>query len=110
MSNILIWVINHAYDRSKIKFRHYPSSGLILMKSIQDPRYLEVIIRLRQFRKSIGMTQSELSRRIGKPQSYVSKVEKCERRIDLVEALTLCNALGIKLETIVPTELKTFFQ
>ncbi len=76
------------------------------MKSIHDPRYLEIIARLRSARKGIGMSQSDLGRRIGKPQSYISKIENCERRIDLVEALTLCNALEITLETIVPTELR----
>jgi len=80
------------------------------MKSIQDPRYIETIVRLRSARKGIGVPQSELARRLGKPQSYVSKVEKCERRIDLIEALTLCDALGIKLETIVPAELKKIFR
>ena len=76
------------------------------MKSIHDPRYIEIISRLRSTRKSLRMSQSDLGCRIGKPQSYISKIENCERRIDLVEALTLCNVLEITLETIVPTELR----
>ncbi len=76
------------------------------MKSIHDPRYIEFLARLRAARKGQGVSQSELGRRLGKPQSYISKIESCERRIDLVEALTICEALGINLETIVPTELR----
>ena len=77
------------------------------MKSIHDPRYLEIISRLRATRKGMRVSQAELGRRLGKPQSYISKIESCERRIDLVEALTLCEALEISLETIVPTDLKS---
>lgn len=76
------------------------------MKSIQDPRYVESIARLRAVREQQEISQAELARRLGKPQSYVSKVETCERRIDLIEALELCAALDTPLETIIPAELR----
>jgi transcriptional regulator with XRE-family HTH domain len=77
------------------------------VKSIHDPRYLEIISRLRASRKGMKVSQSKLGRRLGKPQSYISKIESCERRIDLVEALKLCEALEISLETIVPVDMKS---
>jgi transcriptional regulator with XRE-family HTH domain len=40
------------------------------------------------------MTQAELAERLGKPQSYVSKVERGERIIDLVEIRWWCRELG----------------
>lgn len=76
------------------------------MRATSDPLYLETIARLRAERERQGLSQTELGSRLGKPQSYVSKVETCERRIDLIETLTLCKALGIGLEVIIPSELQ----
>ncbi len=42
------------------------------------------------------MTQVELARRLVKPQSYVSKVEILERRIDVIELIDWLNALDKK--------------
>jgi len=41
--------------------------------------------RLRQARKEAGLTQVEVAARLGKPQSFVSKCESGERRVDVVE-------------------------
>ena len=43
------------------------------------------------------MTQSELARRLEKPQSYVSKYETGVRRLDLVELEQIAQALGLTL-------------
>jgi transcriptional regulator with XRE-family HTH domain len=75
------------------------------MKSIFNPRYVEIIALLRAAREHKQVSQVELARRLGRPQSYVSKVETCERRIDLLELLTFCDALGITLKRIIPSEL-----
>ncbi|MBR6418620.1 MAG: helix-turn-helix transcriptional regulator [Bacteroidales bacterium] len=41
--------------------------------------------------------QEELAKRLGVPQSYISKVEKGNRRIDIIELMELCHALNISL-------------
>lgn len=41
------------------------------------------------------MTQRELARRLKKPPSYVGKIEKCERRVDLIEFLAICGAMNL---------------
>lgn len=46
-------------------------------------------------RKSANLTQTELSKRLNKPQSYVSKYERGERRLDVIEFLELSDALNI---------------
>ena len=46
-------------------------------------------------RKAAGMTQRELADRLQKPQSFVAKFEGGERRIDVVEFLTICQAIGV---------------
>ena len=45
-------------------------------------------------RKNAGLTQHELARRLKKPQSFVAKYEGGERRLDVVEFLTVCQAIG----------------
>ena len=74
------------------------------MKSIHDQLYIEAVALIRRARESAGITQRELARRLGHPQSYVSKVETCERRLDYVELLKLCRAIGVTLGEVTPAE------
>jgi transcriptional regulator with XRE-family HTH domain len=46
-----------------------------------------------QARHAAGLTQMALSRKLGKPQSFVSKYEGGERRLDVVEFLEITRAL-----------------
>ena len=46
-------------------------------------------------RKAAGLTQRELPDRLHKPQSFVVKYEGGERRIDVVEFLTICQAVRV---------------
>lgn len=46
-----------------------------------------------QHRKDAGVTQQALAHSLNKPQSYVSKYESGERRLDLVEFLDIAEAL-----------------
>lgn len=45
-----------------------------------------------------GLTQTELSQALGRPQSYVSKYENGERRLDYVELYNICRALDVAME------------
>ncbi len=58
-------------------------------KSIYSNEYEVVTKRLREARESLGLTQSEVSTKLQKPQSYISKIERGERRIDVVELTKL---------------------
>lgn len=50
---------------------------------------------LRAVRAEAGLTQVELSTRLKKPQSFVSKYESGERRLDVIELREICRALKI---------------
>lgn len=52
---------------------------------------------LRQIRTDAGFTQAELAERLGVPQSFVSKYESGERRLDILELKEVCQALGSSL-------------
>lgn len=76
------------------------------MSSAQDPLYIEFISRLRDARKQRSLTQSELGTLIGKDQAFVSKVETCERRLDIIETAQICAVLRIDIEHALPASLR----
>jgi len=54
-------------------------------KTIYLPEYKFVLSKLKQARLEAGLTQEEVAAKLKKPQSYISKVENGERRLDVVE-------------------------
>ena len=62
-------------------------------KSIYTARQKRFCALIRQARKDAGMTQQELADALGRPQSFVAKIENGERRVDVVELLELAEAI-----------------
>ena len=56
-----------------------------MSKSIYSKEYRLVLIRLKNTRIKSGLTQRDVAKIIGKPQSYISKCESGERRLDVTE-------------------------
>jgi transcriptional regulator with XRE-family HTH domain len=52
---------------------------------------------LRQVREEKGLRQEDVAESLGYPQSFVSKYESGERRLDLLELREVCTVLGISL-------------
>jgi len=48
-------------------------------------KYQKFIQKLRQARLEAGLTQVDVGKKLKKPQAYVSKIERGERRVDVVE-------------------------
>ncbi|WP_425079717.1 helix-turn-helix domain-containing protein [Ruegeria denitrificans] len=67
-----------------------------MAKSIYDDEYRSLIKRLRDHRVLVGMTQQALADALGKPQSFVAKVEGCERRLDVIEFKHWCEVLDVE--------------
>ncbi len=80
------------------------------MSSAHDPLYIEFVARLRKARKKSGLSQRSFGERIGKQQSFVSKVETCERRLDVIEAARWCAALGIRLHDALPAGIRRLWE
>lgn len=70
-------------------------------KSIFSPEQNRLQRLLRQIRRGAGLRQEDLADRLGKPQSFVSKYETGERRLDLIELGEICGAVGITLVELV---------
>lgn len=65
---------------------------------------------LKTIRKNANISQTELAQRLGKPQSYVSKYESGERRLDFLEVREICLHCGVSVqefEVLFSTELGT---
>ena len=56
---------------------------------------------LRQFRIDANMRQVDMASKLDEPQSYVSRYESAEQRLDLIELRRICKVLGISLAELV---------
>ncbi|MCO4091758.1 MAG: helix-turn-helix transcriptional regulator [Sphingorhabdus sp.] len=65
-----------------------------MKKSVHSEPYLVFAALLVGARKRTGMRQIELAQKLNKPQSFVSKFECGERRLDVIEFLIIMDALG----------------
>jgi transcriptional regulator with XRE-family HTH domain len=68
------------------------------MTSLHTKAYEEIIERLKKARINSGLTQFEVAQKLNKPQSYISKIEHRQRRLDILEIKELANLYGIKLD------------
>jgi DNA-binding XRE family transcriptional regulator len=68
---------------------------ITVTKSIFTSKYDRFRVMLVEARKTAGFTQVELAQYLGRPQSYVSKYERGERRLDVVEFLDVAVALDL---------------
>jgi len=66
------------------------------MASIYSEEYQMVIKALREARIAKGITQESLAQALGRPQSFIAKVENGERRLDVVEFVHISNLLSLE--------------
>ena len=66
-----------------------------MKKSLRSKEQLELQQLLAEARKAAGLMQADLAKRLDKPQSFVSKYEIGERRLDIIEIFHICQAIGI---------------
>ena len=56
-----------------------------MSKSIYSKEYKNIIERLKTARLNAGLKQEDIASKLKKPQSYISKIERGERRVDITE-------------------------
>ncbi len=69
------------------------------------PEYQELLKRLRRARKDAGLTQVEVAEALGRPQSYLTKCELGERRIDPIELQEFALLYGKPISYFLPRDL-----
>jgi transcriptional regulator with XRE-family HTH domain len=70
-------------------------------KSIYTHEYKIMLRLLKEAREAAGITQVQLAAQLRQSQSFVSKTERGESRLDVVQLRTLCRIFGITLSTFV---------
>jgi transcriptional regulator with XRE-family HTH domain len=66
-----------------------------MSRSTHNTNYQLLLSVLTATRKRVGVSQVELAKRLGNTQTFVSKCERGERRIDAVELVEFAEALGV---------------
>ena len=56
-----------------------------MTESIYSNKYKGVVQKLKEARNAACLTQVDVSQKLKKPQSYISKIERSERRVDVAE-------------------------
>ncbi|MEJ0010999.1 MAG: helix-turn-helix transcriptional regulator [Alphaproteobacteria bacterium] len=64
-----------------------------MQKTIYSELSMALATLLRALRRKEGLTQEQLGKRLGRPQSFIAKVEAGQRRLDVVELLIIAQAL-----------------
>jgi transcriptional regulator with XRE-family HTH domain len=72
-----------------------------MARSLHTPEYEHFRSLLVAARERSGLTQADISAKLGRPQSFVSKYEAGERRLDVVEFIQVCAVLGVDPSAIV---------
>ena len=69
-------------------------SPAAMEKSLKSAEYQRLVGLLVAARHRAGIRQQALAKKLGKPQSFVAKFEGGERRLDVIEFITIAKALG----------------
>lgn len=72
-------------------------------KSIHTAEYTTLLALLRETREAAGVTQVQLAERLDETQSQISKLERGEVRLDMIELRTILAALGTTLPAFATT-------
>ena len=73
-------------------------------KTIYKPSYDKIVKKLRQARKEATMTQDQVNEALGKYQSFTSKIENKDRKIDVLELIELAQLYNKDIEYFVNDE------
>jgi ribosome-binding protein aMBF1 (putative translation factor) len=68
------------------------------MRSLHSPRYRRFVKRVREAREQAGLTQVDAARALGRPQSFVAKIEAGQRRVDVIEPQELARLIAFFAE------------
>ena len=69
-------------------------------KSIYSAEYQRLCALLRELRQEADLTQVQVAAQLDVPQSFVSKYESGERRLDVIELSHVAKALGVSLRDV----------
>jgi transcriptional regulator with XRE-family HTH domain len=66
-----------------------------MVRAFGSPRHDALVRFLRESREEAGLTQVQVAKRLGRYQSFITDYERGRKRIDAIELVAICDALGI---------------
>lgn len=72
------------------------------MRSVHTAEYRAFLRLLRRARKDAEMTQADVAKALGMPQSMVSRCESGERRVDVIELRAFAKLYGLEVQDFLP--------
>jgi ribosome-binding protein aMBF1 (putative translation factor) len=90
--------ILYVQDMSILYIRQYVHITWRMKKRIYIAQRGRLVSLLREMRIEAGLTQTDLAASIEKDQTFVSRYESGQRRLDVLEVREICQAIGITLE------------
>lgn len=72
-----------------------------MKKTIYTDEYAVLLRLLIEKRANAGLTQVDLAKKLKSTQSFVSKIERGERRLDIIQLRTICGLLNVSLSDFV---------
>ena len=72
-----------------------------MSKTIWTKEYAKFIKKLRQARFKAGLRQIEVAKKLKRPQSYISRVESGEYRLDIIEVKRFAKLYGKKVNELI---------
>ncbi len=79
-----------------------------MSKSLFSKANDELVEALIAARRSTGLRQADVAKRLGKHQSYISNIERGQRRIDVLEFYMLARALNVDPAELFSSAIKSF--
>lgn len=75
--------------------------GAWVPRPLHSAPYKKLRVYLVEARHTASLTQLEVADRMGRPQSFVSKYENGERRLDVIEFIEVCSAIGLSPDRVI---------
>jgi transcriptional regulator with XRE-family HTH domain len=79
----------------------------LVRRTPNDPAYVALREQLVDARKRADLTQQQLADLVGRPQSFVAKIEAGERFLDAVELIALAKTLNLNFEDLTKKVLRS---
>ena len=74
--------------------RRFKLAAHLMSKTVFQGEHRHLVDVLIGARKAAGLTQTELAHRVGKDQTFISLIERSQRRVDVLEFYALAKAMG----------------
>lgn len=68
--------------------------GVALLKTLGSKRQEFLVALIRNRREAAGLTQTDVAKALGEHQSFIARIESGQRRIDVIEYITLSEVIG----------------